>query len=289
LALGGGLPSRQRRDHGQLLAHVGRARGALGGILGEELQDQRLEGRRQLGAVPARRHRRRVDVLADHAHGVVTHEGRPSGDHLVEERSEGVEIGAGVDVARERLLGGHVGGRAEHHALLREARTLGAERQPEVAEPRRPVGIEPDVAGLEVAVDDAARVGVLERGADLVRQAQHLRQLESVLGSRLQPLVESTARHVLAHDVELTLLLAHVVGGDDVGMVAEAPHRLHLPLHAHAGLGVEPLGLDERDRDIAIQPRVAREVDALLGALADEALDPVATAGEARPGARGFR
>jgi hypothetical protein len=65
-------------------------------------------------------------------------------------------------------------------------------------------------------------------------------------------------------------------------VVAELTHRLGLAPHTgEAGL-VEALGLDQRDRDLASQARVAGEEDALLGALAEEALDLVAPAGEAR-------
>src|SRR5262249_12882370 len=45
---------------------------------------------------------------------------------------------------------------------------------------------------------------------------------------------------------------------------------------------VEPLGLDERDRHVTIEPRVVRHVDALLPPLADEAADVVAAAAERR-------
>jgi hypothetical protein len=60
-------------------------------------------------------------------------------------------------------------------------------------------------------------------------------------------------------------------------VVAESPHRLGLAPHAHE---VEALTLDERDRDLAAEARVAREVDALLRALAEEALELVAAAGQ---------
>ena len=40
-------------------------------------------------------------------------------------------------------------------------------RQAEVAEPGVAVVVEPDVGGLQVAVDDAARVRVLERAGDV--------------------------------------------------------------------------------------------------------------------------
>ena len=43
---------------------------------------------------------------------------------------------------------------------------------------------------------------------------------------------------------------------------------------------VEALGLDQRERDVAVEQRVVREEDALLGALAEEAPHLVAAGGE---------
>ena len=43
---------------------------------------------------------------------------------------------------------------------------------------------------------------------------------------------------------------------------------------------VEALGLDERERDLAVEVRVVREVDALLAALAEQPHELVATAGD---------
>ena len=48
----------------------------------------------------------------------------------------------------------------------------------------------------------------------------------------LQQLVERAARHVLAHDIGLDPLVAHVVDGDDVRVVAQSSHRLGLATDA---------------------------------------------------------
>ena len=63
---------------------------------------------------------------------------------------------------------------------------------------------------------------------------------------------------------------------------AETPHRLRLardPLAPHL---VQAVGLDQGEGDVAIQPLVVREVDALLAALTEEAPHGVATGDEAR-------
>ena len=66
-------------------------------------------------------------------------------------------------------------------------------------------------------------------------------------------------------------LVAGVEHGHDVRVVAEAPHRLRLALHAGEPVGVEAFGLDQGERHVAVQLRVVREVDALAPALAEEA------------------
>ena len=151
----------------------------------------------------------------------------------------------------------------------------------EVAELRRAVVGEPDVAGLEVAVDHAARVGVLEGLAELRRRcAAPRRRRAGWRSAASKRALEVAAGHVLAHDEELAVRLADVVDGDDVRVVAEAAHRLGLAPHAHAAGLVEALGLDQREGDVAVEPLVAGQVDALLGALAEEALHLVAAGGE---------
>ena len=81
------------------------------------------------------------------------------------------------------------------------------------------------------------------------------------------------------------------------GVVAEAAHRLRLAADADDAVGVEAVGLDQREGDVAVELGVVREVDALLGALAEEGADGVAAAGERRgqrrrggrgPGARSW-
>ena len=63
-------------------------------------------------------------------------------------------------------------------------------------------------------------------------------------------------------------------------MVAKASHRLRLVADPGEALLVQPLGLDDGDGNVPVQPFVVGEVDALAAALAQEALHLVAAAGE---------
>src|SRR5262249_14939791 len=88
------------------------------------------------------------------------------------------------------------------------------------------------------------------------------------------------ARHQLAHDVGLAVVLADVVHGDDVRMVAEARHRLRLVANPGTAGIIETLRLDERDRDLAVEASVVRQVHAFLAALAEETAQDVAAVGQ---------
>src|SRR5207244_4335202 len=103
---------------------------------------------------------------------------------------------------------------------------------------------------------------------------------KAALRSALDAALDVAAGHVAGDDEELSGLLAHVVDRDDVGVVAQASHRLRLAAHAQEPRLVEALRVEQRHRDLAIEQRVAREVDALLRAAAEEALDAVAPRGE---------
>ena len=63
-------------------------------------------------------------------------------------------------------------------------------------------------------MDDAVRVGVLERGAHLAGDAHDWRRWEASA-----PIVQRSAFDQLHHDVGRALDLSDVVDGDDVGMV----------------------------------------------------------------------
>ena len=77
----------------------------------EGLEDEGGDGCGNLNRKRVGRGRHGVDLLDEHAHGGVGLEGVSSGEHLVEDEAEGVEVGAAVDRALEvsaGLLGRHV-------------------------------------------------------------------------------------------------------------------------------------------------------------------------------------
>src|SRR4051794_34540741 len=117
---------------------------------------------------------------------------------------------------------------------------------------------------------------MLEGGADAPRHAQHRVDVKPPARRLLEQVLDRAAGHVLADDVGLAPLLADVVHGDHVRVVAEPRHRLRLAADPQSPALVEAGGLDHRQGDVAIEGRVVGEVDTLATALAKEALDDVA-------------
>jgi hypothetical protein len=186
---------------------------------------------------------------------------------LVEDERQGIDVGLGTGGATLRLLRRHVGEGADDVAGGGQGRVLGDASDPEVHQlrPRLALG-DLHVLGLDVAVDDAARVGMVEGlaevGADLADLA--VGELAAV-GEAGQ----GRALDQLGDEQCVAVLLPHLVEGDDPGMV-EPGGRLGLAQHPAPRLS--PL-LDRLDGDGALEAPVPGLVDDSEAAAADAALD----------------
>ena len=148
------------------------------------------------------------------------------------------------------------------------------ERDAEVCENRAAgAALEQDVLRLEVAVDDALAVRVVQRERKVVQNAPRVFGRETLL--RAQSLGERFAVHVLHDDVDEVLRFAERVHGDDVGMAEPCRHPC---------LTTEPLAMLVRrrelvtqhlDRDQSMEGDVAREKDDPHAAAAELAHDLV--------------
>ena len=108
----------------------------------------------------------------------------------------------------------------------------------------------------------------------------------------LEQTLDVAPTHQLGDDVGHALVVSEVEDGNDVRVHAHAAHRLRLAHHTLTANLIEALRLDQRERDVAVEQLVVREVDALLAALSEEALHPVAPAREGvglDAGSRGLR
>ena len=128
-----------------------------------------------------------------------------------------------------------------------------------------------DVAGLQVPVHHSLRVGEGEPVADLLHDAELLRDLRE--GPLLDELPEVGSLEQLHRHVDRSLLLAEVIDGDDVRVI-EVGGGLGLLLEALTGFVVAADAFrDGLDGDEAPEHRVVGLVDLAHGPLADLAQD----------------
>ena len=139
----------------------------------------------QLGVVLTRLRRRFLDVRPEDGQLGVARERRLPGEAFVEHAAERVLVGAAVDVAAFDLLGRGIGRRADARASSsgRPSGSARRLRQPEVGQVDVLVLVEQHVRRLDVAVDEPAGVGRVERGGDLAADRDRTFRVEDALPS----------------------------------------------------------------------------------------------------------
>src|SRR5688572_11234579 len=132
-----------------------------------------------------------------------------------------------------------------------------ARGQPEVEELY--AGLRPhDVPWLQIAVNDAAPVRLVESVCDLDQRADCFGNRN---GATPDPLVQRLPFDVLHHEILRALVQAYVVKRADVWVV-EAGDDFCLTLEPIAAVAIgSEMRRQDLDGDDAIQPRVARAVD----------------------------
>ncbi len=221
----------------------------------------------------------------DRLHGAAG-EGRVADQHLVRRGTERVDVAAGADVAlAHRLLGRHVGGRAERHAGLGHAtvaRLAGGEGDAEVGDQGAAV-MQENVLRLDVAMDDAAAMGIVEGTRHLGGDAHGVGDRELLVAN--EAIAEGLALDE-GHDVEEDRSSLRVgIAGTRVEerenvRVLEVGGGLDLREEAFGADDGGEFGAEDLDGDGAIVLQVVRQVHRGHAALAKLALDPVAV-GEA--------
>jgi hypothetical protein len=223
---------------------------------------------RHVGAKPMDRRRWLFQHLLERLKGRCAADGRPACQHLVENGAQPVHVGWRTDVLiAPRLFGGHVLGRAQHGAGVRQAgvsaRGLG---QAEIRDPRRPGAINQDVGRLEVAVDDALDVGEMNGpGEDLDQAGGVARRVE--LAAHLCS--QRVAVDPLHRQVGPAAPLSHLVDANYVG-VADLSSQLGLVTEADELFCRRQFGGQHHlQSDRPIERQVLRLVDNAHAAAAD--------------------
>ena len=164
----------------------------------------------------------------------------PAGQHLVQDDSQGVDVGARVDAAGiVDLLGRGVGDRAEHRPVAGEALVglLARGGDAEVRELHVALAGDQDVARLDVAVDHAALMRVAQGFRDLVEDQR--RRVGGKVAFPADQLVQRDPVDILLDDVVVASLLEVIVHLHDV-IVLEVHHQARFPPEAFHGTADAP-------------------------------------------------
>ncbi len=237
-----------RRGDAQAREDVADRRARAGQGL-EQLDAQRVEIRRHRGDELPRWRRHDLLLLHEDLERRAPVVRERAGQRLEQDDPDAVPVGRGADVARQRLLGGHVGDRADDLAVARSPHVvLRAGDQAKVEDDDPPRRGHQDVRGLEVAVHLAGRV---QRGDP---QGE-------LLEPRAQPgLVEALAADMREevhapdqlHRVEgLAKALEELVQRDQVG-VRELVDRAELALEPQEAVPIDVAQGLERDQLTAL-------------------------------------
>ena len=215
-------------------------------------------------------------ALQQAGNGAVGLERHSAGQQFVKDQPDGEDVRAGVQFFRPRLLWRHVLDRAQHGAGLGHAVGLQRSRQAEVHHRHASLAVAHDVAGLQVAVDDALAVRRLQSGAHL------LDDFHGLVRRKLAPLRQQGAQvraHQVLHGDELDAVgFADVENANDVA-VGDLASGQQLLLEPRQDLGIaRQVGPDHLQRDGAIEFAVLRLVNRAHAAQPQHLQDLVAAA-----------
>ncbi len=202
--------------------------------------------------------RRRIVAEVMHRHGdrVVTEERRASGQALVRDGAERVDVGRRPDGLFGYLFRGDVKRRADDLAGAGQVDGLRRSGHPEVDEHDGPIRLHDEVSWLDVAVDDLGGVRGVQRARRLGDDRDGLRGVEPTGGG--DPLVEwlpidvshDEVRAVMVTSLSVVVHLGHA-------RVVERGHAAGLVQKPGLKQGVPGLArVQHLDRDTAPEHRV---------------------------------
>jgi hypothetical protein len=206
-----------------------------------------------------------------------------SGEHLVQDHAEAVDVGSRVEVAlARRLFRAHVRRSAHRQPGLRQPLLAGGAdraRDAEIGEDGL-VALEQDVLRLDVAVDHSVGVGVVQRAQHLAGDLK--RVIDGKLALPVKPLTEALPIYVRHGVPELVGAVGSPCAGagiedrQDVGMLEPGgdPDLVEEALGPECG---RQIGMQHLEGYRAVVPQIVGEIDGRHTAPANLAVEPVAS------------
>ena len=206
--------------------------------------------------------------------------GKLTGERKVERQAKRVDVRSCITTPSGEDFGRGVGECSSQGAGARDAELTVELGGAEVGETRSAVGLEENVGGFDVAMEDAAAVRRRQSGGDV---APYLDRLLGVERPALAHAHLQVGTCDVLHDDEAPRTVFQKIEDRDDVRVRQAAHRLHLTAHPFAGNLRRGGGRDEElDRDIAADRAIPREVHDGVPAAAELA-DDLVSAEENRP------
>ena len=261
-------------DAGECRRQVEAALLPVGRILLHRRGDHHLEVLGHVAAQRMDRRRRGIDDLVQEFGEAAGAERPRAGQQLVHDGAERIQVRGAGEIQALHLLGRHVAGRTGD-AL--DARDVGVGHQGDAKIDDAHVAVlrEHDVRGLDVAVNHATRVRVVQRLGALEHQLDDVVDAQQVVGAAVGG-QGARAVHVLGDDVAVPILFTGVVDRQDVRVVQHAHHvRLgqeHLARDARALLVAGHVQAVDLDGHVAAVVRIVREIHG-AGAAATDFVD----------------
>ncbi len=213
----------------------------------------------------------------------------PASSSYMTQPNDQMSVRAQIQAAR--LLGTHVGGRADDRTGVaefeRRGGAVGRTRraslgEAEVEQFQSAVGRDPEVGRLQVAVDDSLVVGGLERVRDLHAER---RGLSPCAGSLREPVRERDARHELHDEHAPAIRFEEVVDARDVRVVERGQRTGFPPQPGHARRIAREGLRQDLERHVTAELRVRGPVDLARASLSDALEGPIVRrqAGQGHP------
>ncbi len=185
-----------------------------------------------------------------------------TGQQLVQHGAQRIDIGVTGQIQALHLLGRHIARRTGNTLDARDL-GIGHQRDAKIDDAHVVVLREHDVRWLDVAVDHAARVRVVQRLGAFVHDADHVIEPQQIVGTAIGRQRARTV-HVFHHHVAMAILFTGIVDGQDVRMLQHAHHvglgQEHLARHARTLAFTVRGHVVHLDGHVATVERIVREI-----------------------------